>query len=759
MRFPNPYIDPLKKGKNWLLQYAQAVKYQHRNMFGPFSEEYANRISLWKAYMRAEQPTENYKTKLSLSDLGLPNYTELQLDMTPLPFGAVLRTKALNRIKEFDYNIVANPVDARSMSESDEEVKRMEAKLKIREAAKKVAPEMLQDPMIQKQPMEPDTLEEFEEIWKPYRYKHRAAYEAETIVKAVFQENSIQDLREQWRKDLWDVGIAIARDCIDKNGRIAIKRIDPRKFGCSYTEDPTMRDISYAFELKDMTIGELREDAGNELEYEDYLKLAETANKQEFDQLFRNHRDDRAWFFNHFKIKVLDLELVTIDLTKEEIRKNKYGNIAITKTSPEKKEKEGNHYRTEKIRKIYGIKWIVDTEYCYQYGPVKNQKRESRTRNSNGISFQPVAIDLDHGVPMGYAVKMIPLIDSIQINWLRIQACLLTAVPSGVSIEMDALEDVNLTMSGMDMTPEKLVKLFMSRGVLMWRRKGLNNLPENAPPIQTIANGVDPSISIYWDNIIRAYEMLRQIVGLNDMTDGATPNPKTLSVPAELAAQGTVNALGDITSSDEKLLVSCAEAVHERMVSLAVAGVKTYDFAIGSETREFINLHKDLSLRKLGISVEKAPTEKERQQLIEEAKIFVNNGLEYEDILDLKDYTNLKEAKAMLRFKMAKRKSDAMAMKQQSMQMEMQMEAQKDGAKVQSEMGKIQLEYDLKLRNMQEEYRLQAAIKEMELASESEKTDKNNAIRAAGILSNIQNSPAQETMKGETAVDNGRPAE
>jgi len=72
MNFPPELIDPIKKDKEWLIQYARAAHYEHRNMFGPFSRTFSNRIDLFYKYMRGDQPVENYKKHLKLSDQGLP---------------------------------------------------------------------------------------------------------------------------------------------------------------------------------------------------------------------------------------------------------------------------------------------------------------------------------------------------------------------------------------------------------------------------------------------------------------------------------------------------------------------------------------------------------------------------------------------------------------------------------------------------------------------------------------------------------------
>jgi len=176
------------------------------------------------------------------------------------------------------------------------------------------------------------------------------------------------------------------------------------------------------------------------------------------------------------------------------------------------------------------------------------------------------------------------------------------------------------------MSPEDIVRMYVKHGVLLFRQENIAGVPQNGRPIEDLINGVDPSIVVYWNNIQSNIQLLRDITGLNEMTDGSSINPKVLTTPAEMANAATNNALSGIVTSDEALLLSLAESIVMRLQSMVMAG-DIYVHAIGKDTNEILRLSKEMALRDFGIALEKKPTDGERRNLIEEAKLTFPNKI------------------------------------------------------------------------------------------------------------------------------------
>ncbi len=212
---------------------------------------------------------------------------------------------------------------------------------------------------------------------------------------------------------------------------------------------------------------------------------------------------------------------------------------------------------------------------------------------------------------------IIPYADAIQLAYYRLQHELNTSVPKGFNINLAALEEVSLSGGGQTMKPSDIIDLYLQRGVLVSRSTTFDGR-QNPPAIQELQGGTGGAIAEYWNLINQNLDMIRQTLGLNELTDGSTPNPKLLTTVAQLAASGTNNALSDIVYSDKQITQSLAEAIVIRVQDILRTGdVMGIEKSLGKGTVNLLTISPDITKYTFGITVVDKPTAEEKAKLDE----------------------------------------------------------------------------------------------------------------------------------------------
>jgi hypothetical protein len=282
-------------------------------------------------------------------------------------------------------------------------------------------------------------------------------------------------------------------------------------------------------------------------------------------------------------------------------------------------------------------------------------------------------------------------------------------------IEMGALEDIPLGSGGKKLDPMSVLDLYNKTGTLVYRKADAQSRMTNYRPIEELENGLGRDAMSYWQLIQNHIQMLRDITGMNEMTDGSTPDPRTLTTVAKLAYEGTNNALYSIVQGDKFLLEDLANDIILRLQDVAETGeVKGYIRALGSNTMKFFKMSSNVALYEFGIFLEDRPTDDQRAMLMQQVQAGQAGGLlDIEDAIIIQNTDNLKVAQQLLAFKIKKRREqeEEKAMRQQQMNAQVQQESAMvaEQAKQQT----IQVEGQMKAQLIQVEKELDSKLLEM----------------------------------------------
>lgn len=739
--FPSHLINPKQKNKDWILQYFKAAWSEHNSFNNKMFYPHRHRYAVIKSYAQGRQSVDKYKEILKSEED--KEFSWLSIDYSILPILPKFRRIAIGKLCKTDYNIDVTPIDANSRTEKDKYFAEIKAKLLLKQQLMQQSPELADKiPAMASEVGEPQDMEELE-MQATYGFKLQKAIEAEEGVQLIFYQNDIELYRKQIIEDLFDYGVAVYKDWIDANGMVRFRRVDPRNVVMNRCKHFDFRDKQYCGEIFDMSISELKVDAGNQFTEEEYEKILQQRG-QNFGYTPTDRRDDT-------KIQVVELEFYSHNDIVYEQRVNRNDNMVFGSASYKDGKKGDDKYLTKNVKVYYTGKWIVGTDFIYNYGLGTDMKRAKSSMMETTMCYDAIAPDFYEMTALGMMEQLIPIADQIQIAWYRLQNSMNQAVPKGWEFDLDALESVAIGKGGKTLTPLELIDMFKKTGVYVTRRRDISERNINYKAITEMPNGMGNEIVEYWNVIQNNIQLMRDITGLNEFSDGSTPNPKTTIPVANMAYESTNNSLFSIQDGEKQLLLRLAKQVLLRLQDSVLKGnVSGYVKALGTNTIKFIQISERVADAEYGLMFVDKPTDVQLQSLRQHIEVYLQQDLlDPSDSIVIENTWNLKHAQQLLAYKVNKRRQqkqqEALALQQQNGQVQIQSAQAAEQAKQQT----IQIEYQLKeqLMNVQKEwdYKIEQLRQSHGTLKQQMKTDEN--ITTTGMKLESEHALADKQME------------
>lgn len=712
--FPDHFIDPANKGFSWILQYTRAAWEDFNGINTRIFCRNEGKYDTIAEYLEGRQGINKYKPLMGIE--GDSDKSWMNIDWSIFPAVVKLIRISLAILNKSSYKIRAKALDSLASSQATKHFNTQKSKILLRNAIEEAAPGMAVELGLGKLPNEASSIEELS-IQHEYTWQHQMSIEISQMLSILYNINNVEEQKKVNRTGLLYYGVAGFKDYIDSDGTIKIKPINPTNMVVSFCRNRDFSDAIYIGEVREMSISELRESAQGQFGIDDLKDIAEKTNKLPTNNIFNQTNIDSV------KVKVLDLEFKSVNDDVFKIKKDKRGNLVVYKdqfgrSSPE-------IYTRDSYEVIYKTSWIVGTDYMYNYGLATNMKRAKQDLSKVLFSYTlsaPVFKDM-HINSIGNQV--IPIIDQIQLDWLRLQQFKAAAKTHGYSIELGALEDISYAKGGEKMTPIEIIDLFDQKFVLLWRNLDPSGKEKGYKPIDILEfPGVEKAIG--WFNSIAAHtQQLKDVIGLNDFTDASTPDPRSLTTTAEMAMLATNNSLYELIEAEKDLLKRLSESVILRIQDLAEGNMLgKYEMAIGTNSIDFFKVNPNVSNHTFGIELVKIPTDQEREELIQDAKaLFGGDLVSFDDLVMIKNTDDLGVAEQLLAYRIKKRRD---AKIQESK------ELQRDNAEVQ--MASATNAEEEKRKTLMLEFALNATIED--LKSKASAADR-DASETAKLSSNL----------------------
>ncbi len=727
--YPSPIIDPKKKDSEYILQYTKAAYFDSRG-YAPMNplNSWNNKYAEIKMYAMGKQSIENYKKQL-LTDSQQDN-SWLSIDWNPLALLPKYREIAISKLVQRKYDVQCFAVDALAKSDEDAYFTKMKIKAIARDAAQKAGADLSKMPALLPEPGEPEDMDALL-MEQEYGYKHIMSMEAELCHTLIFQQNNGDEKRKRTNEYNFDYGIGGYCTTIDENGMTKFEEVDPEMLLLSGCQKNDFSDLTHWGKFKEVFAGDLAP-----FYTQDQMKviLESVAGKWNNPKFFAwNGQGNIYSYYNRFKVLILDFKFKDWDTTfyKDEIdgrgnerfMKTKYKNLSVSVTGDLQSdatteaefqlpiEETGEtgaatpkfkNCNREVVRKCT---WIVQTDFIHNYGLSENQVRKQSNWWDTSLDIQLYAWNFYRMQWAGITERLIPLEDKACLTWFRLQNLTNKLIPYLINIDFNAVEAVNFGKGGKKSSPAEIMDFIFSNFVVPYRSTDLLSRNPNYKPVSIEATGQLAAFGQLYDDLNNTINMMRQVSGLNEITDGSTPNAKNLNGTTEAAITSTNNALYLLMNADKQQLLALADSIVSKVqIAVKLGKVSGYAKALGSESVSFLEINPDIQNYEFGIFFEDAPTDEERTMFWQSLNQKEYAGLiEPSDKILIMSCRNLKQADIVLAYRIKKRKEQQQAFEiqkeqgaiQASGQVQMQVEQMKQQTIQMQTQGQLTVE-DLK---------------------------------------------------------------
>ena len=606
----------------------------------------------------------------------------------------------VGKLESTEHEIVVNAIDRYSGFEKEKEKAKILFESKF---AKDLAPV---DEMNNIMPPKPQYMPESEEDLEMFVAAGgiKLGYEVEiekVINHAIYTKTNIKDVKRRCLVDGITLNLMTLMDDIDKQTQQAyLKYVNPDDVIIQYCKDGQFQNAGWAAVQEYYTIADLRLDNPSMTE-EEILKIATSANNkygnialgdEDWGQTMLGYYkyDDFRIPVLHFFVKSFDRKH-TVRTTrkngtyKDEVRVNELGKLG--------KDQKSMSYSD--VRTIYEGKWIMGTDKVFCTGKMSNIPFNSKTKDV-AIPLHVVEII---GEPM--VESAIPLLDQLQLDFLKLQNLKAVSPPPGWIIELGALEEVsfdNTTWSPLD-----LLRLATQTGTIIYKASvsqgsipGTGGSYTSGKPVQWNPGGMGRAIYECVFSLEKSLQLLAENMGI-DRVSAVMKNPNDQSVGVtQMGVDSTSNTLQPIYDGWVDVKEQAANSVACRVPSIIYFNRNNHDVGyydiIGRAGYRIMEQVYPRHPIQFGVNIYAKPTEIERKEIKDAAMIAMQAGKNGTPGISMADYMlivnmmnrphGLNFARVFLAYKEQKRAEEDKAAGQENILLQSKASAENEKQKV-----------------------------------------------------------------------------
>lgn len=359
----------------------------------------------------------------------------------------------------------------------------------------------------------------------------------------VLEANGWNDvLKQRLLHDSAEVGLVCTYTFMDEEGEVHVQWIRPENAIYSYSDFPDFRDTTYRGHILSMKVSEIRARysiaSGGTLTEEEIFQLAQSSKEYQLTDKIKWMQDwNVAWLrpYDEWNIDLVQFEIRTLDSDGYTVTKTKKnGSTIIRKGKPEKID-DNQEYLEEKKWNIYEGVYCPVTQKMIKWGIKKNMIRPQDPKELGNAEFSYSFYMYDPYDMRNVAVpeKIEEPIEQMILARLKIQQMVAKMVPAGASIDVDALQELDLGL-GDSVKPLEVQKIWEQTGKLYYRGRDAegNRIPV---PITELANtGFAPQLQALIQLYQFHYQVLKDELGEdpNLMNQAAQPRVAASNIAA-----------------------------------------------------------------------------------------------------------------------------------------------------------------------------------------------------------------------------------
>tara|TARA_R110002167_G_scaffold135164_1_gene321516 strand:- start:905 stop:3304 length:2400 start_codon:yes stop_codon:yes gene_type:complete len=702
--FPSQVVSDLEKmSHDYGMKVAKAIQHEWFSKSYGGGNRFNNNISKFhklRLYARGEQSTQKYKDELSING----DLSYLNLDWTPVPIISKFVDIVVNGIAERLYKVKAYSQDPYGVVKRTEYMKSIERDMKLKDFYEFCEENFGIAPSSRNVDTLPTSDEEFK-LHMQLTYKQEVEIAEEQAIETLMKGNRYSLIKRRFYQDLAVLGIGAAKTGFNTAEGVTIDYVDPASLVYSYTDSPYFEDLYYVGEIKSIPINELKKQFPY-LDHEELEKIARTSSGSSHSvrgKYMPEEGDNNKVDILYFNYKTYMNEVYKIKET------GTGGQKAMKKDDSfnPPKSLEGKYDKLSKsVECLYEGAYILGADKLIKWEKADNMMRVKSDYTKVKMNYSIVAPRMYEGRIESLVGRITGFADMIQLTHLKIQQVLSRMTPDGVFLDVDGLAEVDLG-NGTNYNPQEALNMFFQTGSIIGRSMTVDG--DGNPgkiPIQEIQSGAG---SNKMQQLIGTYnyylQMIRDVTGLNEASDGSTPAERSLVGVQKMAAANSNTATRHILQSGMFLTADIAEQLSLRISDIIEYSPtkKAFIEAIGAHNVATLEEMSNLHLYDFGIFLELEPDEEEKQLLENNIQSALGQqGIELEDAIDLRQIRNIKLANQMLKLRRKKKgdEDQARQLQQTEAQGQAQEKAAAAGARAEIDKGKAALENTIKIEGI-----------------------------------------------------------
>lgn len=439
----------------------------------------------------------------------------------------------------------------------------------------------------------------------------------------VFAANGWDDvLKQRILHDSAEVGLVCTYTWMDELGEVHVQWIRPENAIYSYSDFPDFRDTTYRGHIVSMKISELRsrysKANGGTLTEEEIFRIAQSSKEYQLTDKLKWMQDwNVAWLrpYDEWNIDLMNFEVRTLDSDGYTVTKTKKNGSTIIRKGKTEKLDDNQEYVEEKKWNIYKGVYCPVLQMMIEWGVKKNMIRPQDPKELGNAEFSYSFYMYDPYDMRNVAVpeKIEEPIEQMILARLKIQQMVAKMVPAGASIDVDALQELDLGL-GDSVKPLDVQKIWEQTGKLYYRGRDAegNRIPV---PITELANtGFAPQLQA----LIQLYQFHYQV--LKDEL-GEDPNLMNQAVQPRVAASN-IEASRQLANNATEYMYDAYVYVMEETAK-KVACLLNKSVTHGAKKYRDILKEEDVKDRNFIAKVKMLPTDMEIAKL----EAMMNNAI------------------------------------------------------------------------------------------------------------------------------------
>lgn len=558
----------------------------------------------------------------------------------------------------------------------------------------------------------PKSLEELDVMKARGGFKLNVSRAMQKLVRYSFDISRWDNVvREKVIDDLICLGYGAVRDYFDtEDNKFKTKWLDPARTVIQFSNEHDYCDSEYGGYFSLWTISNLKKKLPK-VDNDDWLALAKGCIGQygnpsgNWDSRYSElDPSTRLYGYDGFKVPVFEAEWIDVDIKKKLYYNSKYGRKSIIDLGYDSEVKElsqdlknkgaSQELKNISVRLVRQCSWVVGTDHCFDWGVVKMASRENYSKPQ--LSFH-----VEQLLQPSIIERLIPILDQIEITFLRYQNSLAKMVENGYAINTSMLG--NVTFGGKKLKPAEVIRLFKETGYFLYQYSAGTGLYTGgaATPITAIEGGMKNRVTETIQMLEMWMKEIDNTIGINALTLERIPDPNAPADTINKALLGVSNVIKPILDACFEVKQSAGECIMRRIqigVRTSEDIRKAYTGVIGPTDMEAIKL-MEADSPKYGMTLKPRPDARAKMRFEKWIDIALANtreqrpGIELNDAIyfmsQLENGVDLLDLEKQLEYTIEKNKQEAQAQAEKMIQLQGQTNMQNEQAKMQSELTKI----------------------------------------------------------------------